>query len=410
MKICSEQKKTTTRFERITINKKLLVESVLTLLFLAGCATTDYSQNVKDWQQMIRSMQITAVFPPREGIQPGGIYSDDYRTSDDEIKVMKSNNFVAEPTLWVQMDVNEDLKNYQNLLYDFPATSAVPDTVTKAASGVPAANNTDSSILDQRITHRLPMVSFPDFSYMTVNSDSLPAVFSLHGLPGLLNLNHADLATVSIKINNAEYYGLPAVTIINKFKKISQSDLAYIYDGSPKDSKKIATARLITEVYQTRNLQITATYKNENNANGGLGNTANSNISGASSSVLPTLPQAASGVSALNTLQDYNVQLNNASSLFSKGFRFQIDSYSERGISVNKIFDKPIVLGVRFIRVYLNKDNKNQINVSYSLSSCANSECPEPNGGSNNEQLSAVTLPGNVSGGNLLSEKINIKK
>lgn len=364
---------------------------VLILACLLPSCSTPRGFVAKEWSNMLREMQIAPVFPPREDIEPGDIYSDPYPYLVDEKKVFKKKGYLAIPHRLYSLDIKEELDNYYRERFEFPKTP-VPKTseTPEEKEGNPfeeAVSKGDQSVYKTTATKkRLPHVGFPEFSSVTITTGNLQALVPVHALSVVFGGAWSDFESVSLKLRATESYGLPQNQILDKFFKtlynkenpekllklppevefaehlkdkihhdkyrrllifkgvmskddkkelltLSQDEpyknaVEALFQSSnkplPEDLERVwhkgAFVRMVNEVFTVRDIEITAIAKQSVGGRAG------------------TKP----------SLEELNKQLE---SLADAGGYFELTGVSDRAITLKRVYYRPLVIGVKFIRL-----------------------------------------------------------
>lgn len=317
--------------------RQLAVSTSAVLIFVAsvnlsGCAEKQSGFVVKEWAKMVREMQITPVFPPRADIQPGDIYTDPYPTKDDEVTGFElKNGPMAISHLISSVDLQKEVKDFYNSRFEFPKTVAEASSET-APSAATALFKTGTKTY-------LPIVGFPEFSYTNITQGSLGALVPINSLSLILGGAWGGVESVSLKIRSAESYGLPRDIVLDKFYK-DKANNSTLSGSLEKAWPASGYARLVTEVYLTRNIEISISMKESYNATGGTK---------AALGLIPLEKWADLDIAErFDKITSINKQLKNLS---DPGGFFEITNLSDRSITMNRVYNFPIAVGFKFLRL-----------------------------------------------------------
>lgn len=320
--------------------RRLAVSMSVLLFFaasvnLSGCAEKQPGFVAKEWAKMVREMQITPVFPPRADIQPGDIYTDPYPTQDDEEKAFDpKNGTMTISHLISSVDLQKEVKDFYDSRFELPKT---PDA--EASSAAPSAA---TALFKTGTKTYLPIVGFPEFSYTNITQGSLGALVPINSLSLILGGAWGGVESVSLKIRSAESYGLPRDIVLDKFYKDKTNGPA-LSGSLEKAWPASGYARLVTEVYLTRNIEISISMKESYNATGGTK---------AAMGMIPLEKWADLDIAErFDKITSINKQLRNLS---DPGGFFEITNLSDRSITMNRVYDFPIAVGFKFIRLVRN--------------------------------------------------------
>ncbi|NJK91195.1 MAG: hypothetical protein HC904_04775 [Blastochloris sp.] len=231
------------------------------------------------------------------------------------------------------MDLRNAIDTYYAARFQFPET---PSGYVKEGQDYHGeATRTDGkSVYATDTKKRLPLVGFPEFSYTDSNSGNLQALVPVEALSVVFGASWSDYKSVSFKMRATESYGLPQADTHKAFlEELKSHKGAAIWNVWPSNG----FTRLINEVYLTRDVEITATRKQSFSPNVG---------------VKPGGGMAA-GWSALDAagrvaeIKKFNDQLK---SLKDPGGYFEVVSVSDRSVTMKRIYYRPIVVGIKFMR------------------------------------------------------------
>jgi hypothetical protein len=303
------------------------------LAFISTGCSTPTGYFVKEWSRPIREMQLKPIFPPREDVVPGDLVADPYpNAADEEAAISTTGHLEFGPTLYSVPLLKQLQAHYDN-------RPLLPATPTKGIDGeFPEATTTQGSVFSGGPRNRMAHVAFPEVSFTDLTQGNLEALVPLQAINVALGGAFGEFRNVSLKLRGAESYGLPAATVVGALR----DEMA-----NPHRASRLAAvwrlgsaAILITEVFTTRDLEITATFRGSFGARAGT--------QGFEGSLGGPLASEPDPQKRLEVLRAVNANL---SSLQIPGGSIQATSVSDRAVTLKRVFVRPIVIGVRYARL-----------------------------------------------------------
>ncbi len=209
---------------------------------LTGCAHKQvfkHGQVYRDWNDRLSEMGVLPVFPPREDIVVGDIYLLPMHPGANSLAGYVGGlgmagirlGYLSEIYDWagsgmVTNDTNLALERFYRSRPTFPTTPtegvvtgltnpAPPRiSVPKVPSG--AADQRDN-VFAGRTPVRLKQVAFPEFTVTTTSQVGLSALVPIEGFLVGAGLNSSKVQSVSVKVSQAESYGLPSDWLLSEF-------------------------------------------------------------------------------------------------------------------------------------------------------------------------------------------------
>jgi hypothetical protein len=210
---------------------------------LTGCAHKQvfkHGQVYRDWNDRLSEMGVLPVFPPREDIVVGDIYLLPMHPGANSLAGYVGGLGMAGIRLgyldgiydWAGDEVVTDqstnlaLERFYRSRPTFPTTpteGVVTGTtnpgpprisVPKVPSG--AADQRDN-VFAGRTPVRLKQVAFPEFTVTTTSQVGLSALVPIEGFLVGAGLNSSKVQSVSVKVSQAESYGLPSDWLLSDF-------------------------------------------------------------------------------------------------------------------------------------------------------------------------------------------------
>ncbi len=207
---------------------------LLVVVTLTACTSTSqpYKRGLvyRDWTRTFSELGIFPVFPPREDVLPGDVWL--LPTHPYDTRGIEAFGGLGKVGLWYdRLTVNKTFRdalteNYAKIPYPADTkngTALAADTTKATVIGVPAYTNATENLFIKGLINKTRQVAFPEFAATTVDQGSLSALipiemFALSGAASWSNVN-----SVSIKIPQAESYGIPIREVLDQ--KIEGSNL-----------------------------------------------------------------------------------------------------------------------------------------------------------------------------------------
>ncbi len=373
----------------------------LALSFLVGCAQAPARGSVAlDWSCKLRELQINPTFPPREDIQVGDIYLRTVDTSGDEAgdycDPANLADFVSIPLhIGTVEGVASALTKYYGTRLNAPRTDQAKvfiqnDEVQVSGFGVP--ESPDVSVFESKSDKRFRQVGFPDFMSVRVTGAELGAIVPIHGVMSDLGFGIDAVESASISVPVAESYGLPAVTLMSLLDK-KQADqrrvfeendscrkanglyatvLGLTYDelkslAPPPTRRKAATSRppsadpvllltVVREVFATRAIESSIGFKQSFVA--GLNRDRSPAAHGGQPRSLPVRQPPKKPDPTASREDELRADTKSLASAVAEvlaarqavpGITLNVQSSSNHGVGLTRVFDRPVVIGYREI-------------------------------------------------------------
>ncbi|MBR8347490.1 hypothetical protein [Burkholderia ambifaria] len=288
-----------------------------------------------------------------------------------------------------------------------PADKKAVKVVHRSKSGTPAAALASSSedqasqIFSSRPLSNIMPVSLPEFFSVSGTKAQAAAIVPLPTILANVGVNASAVDAVQISIPQAESYGLPAAVMLSMLTHWAQSNggeggivsniqhiIAPLRGGDEAAAYcPIGTPQLyvITEIYATRSIDVSMSFSNSAGLGGGVGLnlptgsknaavwdalgkyfTPQSSTSGGNSGSgigksdstgttqaavnTPTIDQATAFVKELNALYS---KLGGDQTLSYPGGQVTVVTANSAGVSMNRKFEIPVVIGYRGIAMDL---------------------------------------------------------
>jgi len=293
------------------------------------------------------------VFPPREDLQLGDVYLINAKTREDEKKEFQTEGYL-EFDMWLRsIDLSAELESHYKTRHEFPVT---PDP-TKQTDGpterAEAKTVGGADVFKKRdIRDRLSAVAFPEFSFVAATAAEARGMIPISGLPVKLGGSYSKIEGGSLKLRASEYYGLPADIADTAIRTLDENKVPKLVSGMSESMQQLwlnsgRLARVVTEVYLTREIEMTAYFREGGGASAGV------NLFEPSGNGLPTTPKPEDNPQkeADDRVAKVNATLKAQT---GPGGYLQIVSTSSTHITMKRVFHRPIVIGVRCLTYRLN--------------------------------------------------------
>jgi hypothetical protein len=366
---------------RIYINSSL---PIILSVVLASCASTP-PQNMlekvaKDWSMTIRAGQVMPVYPLEEDIRPGDVY-------------IVSTSLDAEVKTWKEKGFLPLVNRYDRILIS--AEQYAPFYKDGYYNGTDAPSFT-----------RLPKAAFPSYSFSTDKRGALGLAIPLESVPVALSLAGAQAATGSVVLQNAATQGLPDKvmdSLVQHWAGVNQTSL----QGMANTTNNLLLVRVITKVFTVQGANVSLTFQSTKGAGINVGSSVDApNVGGASAADYDQLitdlekqitlrhatvkspddanspttsndPELASLQKDLDSLKwlkakalikSQKLEIERAASedkyggYVLPGAKISVASRSERGITMNETFQKPLVVGYWALEYVLNNGKLTPLN------------------------------------------------
>ena len=215
------------------------------VLFFASCASkppkTELQRVAKDWCLTIRASQVMPMYPLEEDLRPGDVYLINH-SIDSEIESWNSKGFLP----------------MVNRFARIPIEKTEYDTYFTHFSGAPP----------QPSFERHPKAAFPSYSFSVDKRGSLGLAIPLSSVPVALSMSGARSATGSVVLSGASTIGLPDMVMDIKIKQWASDETikAFLKD-KVQESDNPLLLRAITRVFSITSATVSLTFEQA----GGIG-------------------------------------------------------------------------------------------------------------------------------------------
>lgn len=210
---------------------------ILVVSFFCGCSTFKPNTVYRDWTSRMSELGIYPVFPPREDVSVGDIYLLPMHPYQTKLVGYVGGLGMAGIRIGflngtADFETNHPVSLAELLTREFtnhPAWMQTPPTGTNSTNStdvlafisVPGLTNNSqdirSNIFDSMPPYRLKQVAFPEFSVTVADEGSLSALVPVEAFLVNAGFDFSHVSSVSIKIPQAESYGLPVKDLVAPF-------------------------------------------------------------------------------------------------------------------------------------------------------------------------------------------------
>lgn len=345
------------------------------LIAFTGCQTTSVPQSglervAKDWAMTIRAGQVFPIFPMEEDIRPGDVYLVD-KSMKEEIQIWKEKGFLPLTNRYDRIHIDNSIyRKYYN--------QAFTDT-------------------DQATFHRKFLAAIPSYSFSSDTRGGLGVSIPISSVPVALSLSGAKSVNGTIVFSNVTSYGLPD-------RAVEQVTISWLKNNPEiKNTLKGKSIRVLTRVFAVKGINVSMSFGSGAGGNVQAGSPPETEllfgtsqkdytkrIAEAQKTVsllaelegqeeatpLPVTATDAEKLTAelkeeLNRIQILKAKseiqalkndimrrasINNYGGYFLPGAKVSIVSRSERGISMQEQFERPLVIGYWAVQIDIRRN------------------------------------------------------
>jgi hypothetical protein len=365
----------------------LLVMAALAGAF-GGCVQIKPGTAAREWSLTMREMQIVPVFPPREGVQPGDLYfiESDQLAGNDGLAITESQlrkGFLPIGSWLGRVDLRSELAMiYANdvTFAPTPLSTSVDDAAGQARGALP------QPIKEQPISSpdadgllRPRVVAFPEFMSATFSSGDVSALVPVEALNIAASAGFTDQRSVKLSLPIAEWYGVPSTLALDRILRGDQlidgpglrvdqikrlfDGRAGLSDGAGGGRPQRIFLRLVTEVYMARAVDVSVSQQRSQGARLSVKPLGTPPAEGTGAATPATAPVDSTGTDPdpVALARQLNTQLDSAmAGLALPGGSVRFVSAGVSGVSMRRMYERPVVVGYRAVTldVRLNPDNQ----------------------------------------------------
>lgn len=300
-----------------------LSATLLALLLLAGCASTDTAlQNInKDWNKTIRAAHVYPVNPLTQDLQPGDIFFTD-RTIED-LSAWDATGYLPLDHLIARLYPSNYPAFYQ---YSF---------------GIGKDEFLPQLWVSDNSWSNAPVAAFPGYTFKISQGGAMNVSLPIQGVPVGLGLMGAKNASGTVTITDAHTYGIDEMSLLEEvenFVNVPTNAAKILKQFPPGDAATNGCfLQVVSRVYSTGKVAVSMV--NESAAGGSLSVGA-----GAGTSV-PPLQGADAALDYSNLLTAVNSIVNSAAGGLTPGGAIKFTQVSSRSVSLDETFPKPVLIG-----------------------------------------------------------------
>lgn len=348
--------------------RHLLRGTGLTALLLAGslsaCGGPDEGFVSRQWVSNMREYNIYPLFPPREDVQVGDVYlmpiplRDQIKPASEEAPLPVGQ--------WISsVNLNSQINAFYAKRPSFAATFGGSGGSPADSGEVPIPTNPAGIFPGggQSTVQRLKQVAFPEFMRSTATTAEAGAIIPGEALSAAAGISYADIDSAAIKVPAAEYYGLPAGTVLDAFcadpqqretlrtfRHLPAETPAPRHCG-PDSPQDCPTLMVITEVFYARSLDVTLSMTEQAAARlkGELALPAGKTVPGADAPQTPPeqpVPAQAAAAQAQAAASGAITPLNG-----KPGVSAQVARGGSGSITLSRTYQYPVAIGYRGILI-----------------------------------------------------------
>lgn len=330
----------------------LRVALCMPLLALAGCASFKEAPGIS-YAKSVEELGITPIYPPREDLQVGDLYSIEDHSAEDRFKAR--NGYLD------TLDLSADIRDYLQTRYKFAETNTGVTPLVATTQAVPQAKQSDS--FKGRIPAKSDLTTLPISGLPEIEVDSgitVGVAGQPKGLAAVFGFEAAKTLKMSLRFGEVTSYAVPAVVAAERLDNYCDAtfthtncliknlnyvvNLKYGLNPGERDAVKSSYILMVSKVYLAR--QITYTFDDATLAAAVI-------ASQGSAGNVPSVPASAvnkavtDGNSDLvGALADLQTSLNGSvAKQTSEGGGVNFAGVTRNAVSFNEVFARPVVVG-----------------------------------------------------------------
>jgi hypothetical protein len=305
----------------------------------------------KEWSLLIRANQMIPIYPPTQDLQVGDVFLVN-TPIEDQAKIYNKGGFLPLDQMVVRLFADPKIK--KSVLTEF-------DEFYNSMYGI------NGSVLPPKNWHdtddgwkNAPVVSFPTYSFSIDSGAGLNLALPIESIPFALGLMKSGKYSATVVINDAHTYGLDNWRLEKFFRQwVDNHNSAIQTENSTKNGQTEDPNltpepnhdnnyfRIISRVYVAGGVNVTLTADETNGAKADAGEKTPIDLIGIKTDSSGDNYQTA--INALNTLAKG-----------SMGASVQVVTATNRSITLNETFKKPLVIGyIGFDIQFVRSPNKN---------------------------------------------------
>lgn len=223
------------------------LSAVAMVAFSPGCSTQKALQPgavYSEWSRRMSELGIFPVFPPREDVAVGDVYALPMHPYDNQLVehiggLGKAGIHIGYFN-WVDRTNRAGLlsllSDYYTSRPTFPDTSTSftlvktdlePLNLVRVPRLLHGSDDTRTDTFDARPAIMLRQVAFPEFSVTVANAADLSAMIPVEAISANLGFQYASINRISVRVPQAESYGLPTDMLLQELLAPANGTFAY---------------------------------------------------------------------------------------------------------------------------------------------------------------------------------------
>jgi hypothetical protein len=296
-----------------------MARAFLCAALLAACATPgrELERVAKDWCLTIRASQVLPVYPPNEDVEPGDVFLVETSLSD-QTRTYEERGFLP---------LDQLVTRLRGLPYDtFYRDSYFKNPYGGTPHERPSAD----------VAPLAPRAAFPAYSFRVERSSGAKLALPLSGVPVGIGLLGATSAQGSVTIRDAFTYAVDGESLARKLYEWwnGDPDVAEVFGAIVRDTGKPIYLRVVTRVFLARGVTVSLVSLDRREAGADAGAPPQVELMKLSVEEPDAAPKAAAAYrDALGALGG------------PPGGAVRLVQASERAVTMQEDFDRPLVLG-----------------------------------------------------------------
>jgi hypothetical protein len=319
---------------------------VLSFLVCAGCRTPtkELESVAKDWCETIRASQVIPVYPLTEDLQPGDVFVVQVPIVE-QAKLYREKGFLALDQLATRLPMAATPP--RRLGYD----RFYGDAFWKSLWSEPAPR---PGWTPNELAVNAPSAAFPSYTFTVERGAGIKLALPIHGVPVGLGLMGASRATGSVTIRDVYTYGIDIVSLYDELQKWWKSSpeiastLAQVVRGSSSD----VYLRTVNRVYLTR--RVTVSLENLDVQAAALEAGAAPELELIRLSIEDPERAKAAAAAYRGALDAITTRVSSA----LPGGTIKLSQASQRSVTMDETFDRPLAIGYLGFDVEVGKDGE----------------------------------------------------
>ncbi len=311
------------------------IAALASAALVLACASTqsELERVAKDWCLTIRASQVLPVYPLSEDVRPGDVY-------------------VVPTTLVEQARIYEEkgflpLDQRVTRLQDLPYAAFYKDGFFESEFGKVPGRIVSASVGAGDGGAPVPAVvpamraAFPSYTFEVSRSGGLQLALPIQGVPAALGLMGAEKARGSVAIRDAYTYGIDSTALIEKLSEWwgSKPEIRHTLKAVSEQIQEPLFLRIVTQVYLTTGVTVSLANLKSSGAEAELGAAPELEL------VDLSTQDPARATAAAEAYGKVLEALSGSSASGAAGGTFRFLQASQRAVTLDETFDRPLVIG-----------------------------------------------------------------